>query len=154
MSGLWRILALRDDYPSGTCWAWVDSAGRACGRPDTADEPHLCVRHSAVARRRFDAQVESDAAKRARRDRLAVARLPKLREQLAQVDAEIARRDPPPPTTDPAAYGGVGSTTATGYRRRLLTASNITRLAELHTVRKSLATELAYAEHVERTQQP
>ena len=33
MRPLWHELALRSDYPEGTCWAWLEAAERVCGRP-------------------------------------------------------------------------------------------------------------------------
>lgn len=147
MTALYTLLAVGDHYPAGTCWAWMDSAERVCGRTEGA-EPHLCPRHVEVARRKLAREVEKAKAQRVRREASAVRRLPEFRQRLAAVDAEIARRDPAPPTTDMAAYGGVGSTTASAYQTRLLSDTNVARLAELHRARARLAPQVAYAERV------
>ena len=142
MRPLWHELALRSDYPEGTCWAWVESSERVCGRPE-GDEQHLCPRHAQVAARRRDA---ADARAHAQRMAANPAKaLPGLRHRLARVDAQIARLDPPPPTTDMAAYGGVGSTAAASYRARL-TPDRIHRLAVLHEERRQLVGRIAAAE--------
>lgn len=148
---LWRAVAISDHYPPDTCWAWVESAGRACGKPETV-ALHLCARHTGVAHRKLVRETETEAAARRRiedRDRARlVPRLPQLRARLARVDAEIDRRDPAPPTTDPAAFGGVGSTVATAYRTRVRSDANVARLAELHAERIRLARDVAYAERL------
>lgn len=133
---LWTVLALRDDYTAAGCWAWIESAERVCRKPE-GDEPHLCNRHAAVARRKLalDADREQRRLEQAVADSLAT-RARRLA-RLAAVDAEIARLDPPPPTDDPAAYGGVGSTAARRYQARY-TDERIARLAALHREREQL----------------
>ena len=46
---LWRMLALRDDYPAGICAAWMDGPERTCERPEDPATPRLCARHAKVA---------------------------------------------------------------------------------------------------------
>ena len=79
---LWRAVAISDHYPPDTCWAWVESAGRACGKPETV-ALHLCARHTGVAHRKLVRETETEAAARRRiedRDRARlVPRLPQLR---------------------------------------------------------------------------
>ncbi len=146
MSDLWTYVALRDDYPAGTCWAWMDGAQRVCGQPEVTGE-HLCPQHVRMAIRRRDHAAAQTAARLARINATALLRLPARRERLAHVDAEVARLDPPPPTTDMAAYGGLGSTAARRYQRRY-TDETIHRLAELHAERVTLVRQVAYAEQL------
>lgn len=145
---LYRILALREDYPPGTCWAWMDGPEKVCGRPE-GDDPHLCTRHAGIARRRAHAAVAKEAESKTRRDIASLAALPRRRAKLDRIDAEIARLDPPPPTDDVAAFGGVGSTAARRYQDRF-TPDRIHRLAELHEARRTLAAQVAYAEGLQR----
>ena len=51
-ANLYRLLALRNDYPEGQCWAWMDSADRRCTRP--ADNSHLCPRHTKTAQAKLE----------------------------------------------------------------------------------------------------
>lgn len=144
---LWTHLALRSDYPVGTCWAWVESKGAVCGRPDEVDSPHLCKRHATVARRRADEEVAREARRTARREDEALSKLDVYRERLDAIDSEMRRLDPPPPTTDPAAWGGVAHAGAARYRARF-TPERIARLAKLSDERKVVAGRLRYAESV------
>lgn len=146
MTNLYRAVALSDNHTPGTCWAWMESAERVCGKPEGDEAAHLCGAHVTVARRRAAKNREKAAAERSRQDAVALSLLPGRRARLAAVDAEIARRDPAPPTTDMAAYGGLGSTAATGYQRRLLSDTNVARLAELWAERGRLAADVAHAE--------
>ena len=51
-ANLYRLLALRNDYPEGQCWAWMDSADRRCTKP--ADSSHLCPRHTKTAQAKLE----------------------------------------------------------------------------------------------------
>ena len=51
-ANLYRLVSLRDDYPEGECWAWMDSAERRCAKP--ADGGHLCPRHIKTAQAKLD----------------------------------------------------------------------------------------------------
>lgn len=148
---LWTYLALRNDYPDGQCWAWMDAADRRCTKPEGA-EPHLCDRHAEVAAvklakliARQSAQAE---AKRLRDTDRAERNLPRMRQRLASIDAEIRRRDPKPPTDDLAAYGNKPVSTVGRYQSRLLSDSNVMRMAELWRARDDLAADIARAERL------
>lgn len=92
---LWRHLALRADYPPGTCWAWMDSAGRVCAAPEVPVTPHLCARHATVARRRATATAER-ATRRAARAAAETERLrPAAEMEMATLRRRIAHLDPP-----------------------------------------------------------
>lgn len=91
MTGLYRVLAVSNHHPEGTCWAWLDR-GAVCGRPESADEPHLCTRHIRVAYRRRDKR-ELEGVEIARRaEARAAARQQDLDAALAHVDARIAAK--------------------------------------------------------------
>lgn len=137
MTGLYLTLAISDHYPAGTCWAWMDAAEKVCGRPESADEPHLCTRHIRVAIRKRDKREQEDEEKRRRRQAYRVRKMPEWDEELRRIDREIARLDPPPPTRDPAAYLGEGSTAGRRYQAKY-TPSRIHRLAKLHERRREL----------------
>ena len=49
---LYRLVSLREDYPEGECWAWMESAERRCAKP--ADGGHLCPRHVKTAQAKLD----------------------------------------------------------------------------------------------------
>ena len=114
--------------PDGTCRYWVESRGDRCGR---ATSIRFCGRHHRVILAAWEKRREAARTELARRDADLAAALPDLRARLARVEAEIRRRDPEPPTTDLAAYGGVGSTTARAYQRRILSNSNVRAMARL-----------------------
>lgn len=62
-----NYMALRplEFYPAATCVAWMDSADRVCGKPATANDTHLCARHSTAARKRLAAAIEHRMAEHA-----------------------------------------------------------------------------------------
>lgn len=92
---LWRHLALRADYPTGTCWAWMDSAGRVCAAPEVPATPHLCARHATVARRKATAATER-ATRRAARVAAETERMrPAAETEMAALRRRIAHLDPP-----------------------------------------------------------
>ena len=68
---LWRMLALRDDYPAGICAAWMDGPERTCERPEDPATPRLCARHAKVALARAAVQTMSVERRAMISDRLA-----------------------------------------------------------------------------------
>ena len=121
------MVALRVDNMGDTCPAWIAGAERKCGKPRAVGL--LCVRHALVAERRLDLKA-ADAARdaieaAAERGRLAPAK----RARLADVEAEIARREPSAPLDRAAYTGNVHPSIA---RRPHLTDTNVTRMAALH----------------------
>lgn len=92
---LWRHLALRDDYPAGTCWAWMDAAERVCGAAEAPATPHLCGKHATVARRRAIARAEREAARRAAYDAETERLRPKAEAQMAALRLRLAQLDRP-----------------------------------------------------------
>ena len=123
------MVALRVDNMGDTCPAWIASAERRCGKPAT--DGHLCARHHQVAVRRWDARTAAEAtrAERYATDRAILA--PTKRARLADVEAEIARREPSAPL-DRAAYTGNVHPSIARRRRSHLTDTNVTRMAALH----------------------
>lgn len=128
------LLALRhlDDYPEGKCPAWMDSADRECAKPSKVG--WLCTRHHGVALKRLDRERaalagirERERIKRAER----IALLPKMREDLAKIEAEMNRLDPPPETTDRAAYGGYVHPSIMTRSLARLSDSKVQRMAAL-----------------------
>ena len=54
------LVALRlDNLTAGVCPAWIESAGRRCGKPATVGL--LCGRHHAVAEKRLDSRIARGA---------------------------------------------------------------------------------------------
>lgn len=147
---LYEILALRSDYPVGTCWAWMDSAERRCSKPAGAHE-NLCDRHAKVAQGRLDKARAKRVAKVARLRERAVRDLDANRRKLADLDAALDRvearmrqLDPPPPTTDPAAWGGVGNSASARYRRRATSDRVVMEMAELVSRRDQIRTRIFF----------
>ena len=56
------------------------------------------------------------------------------------------RRDPKPPTDDPAAFGGVGCTTTARWQKRVMSDSNISRMATLWDEQRRLSEAVRIAE--------
>ena len=81
---LWRMLALRNDYPDGQCWAWMKSADRRCAKP--ADDSHLCARHTKVAQAELD-RLKAKAAPKVNPERRAMleSRIASYSERLESV---------------------------------------------------------------------
>ncbi|WP_028472952.1 hypothetical protein [Nocardioides alkalitolerans] len=129
-------VALRhpDDYPAGTCVAWMDAADRVCGKPAT----YLCARHEKAARARVEKAVERENARRAKAQAAAPARRVALAAELEEVEARLNRIDPlrRESTTD-------GAVVNTPLATRLPSDSRIAELAQLHERRERLARDLA-----------
>lgn len=138
-------VALRiDDWTAERgCPAWIDSADRGCGRTPAHD--YLCKRHHTVALRRYEkAKQRAVKDEETRRVRNA-EKLPDWRAELERVDAEMARRDPELPG-DRAAYTGVIHPTIQRQRARLLSDSNVERMAFLVRRREQLVKRIRRAE--------
>lgn len=87
-ANLWRMLSLREDYPEGECWAWMDSAERRCAKP--ADDSHLCARHTKVAQAKLD-RLKAKAAPKVNPERRAMleSRIASYSERLESVTARL-----------------------------------------------------------------
>ena len=122
------LVALRPDRIGTTCPAWIESAGRTCGRPQTIGL--LCARHHKAAESRWAEAVEREKARLARS--VASAReIETKRARLADLDAEIARLDPPD-AGDIAAFAGKVHPSITRQRSERLTDERVARLALYH----------------------
>lgn len=137
MIGLYQILAVSDHCPEGTCWAWMDSAERVCGKPEAVE--HLCQRHELVALARIEKRRQKLAEQAERRRERAVrnlganrAKLANLLTDLERIERRMNQLDPPPPTTDPAAWGGVGNSASARYRKRVTDDRVISEMVELY----------------------
>ena len=95
---LWRHLALRADYPPGTCWAWMDSAGRVCAAPEDPTTPHLCPRHAPAAPRKPPGAPERATGRPARVPAETERMRPAAETEMAALRRRIAHLDPPTPT--------------------------------------------------------
>lgn len=118
---LWRHLALRADYPTGTCWAWMYSAGRVCAAPEAPATQHLCARHATVARRKATAAAERNARRAARAAAETEWMRPAAEMEMATLRRRIARLDPPTPTD--------GAVVNVPLRKRMPTDAQISELA-------------------------
>lgn len=134
MTDLYRLVALRDDYPEGTCWAWMRGAEKVCGRPDTTEHPHLCPQHVRMARRVLERETARAAERREKAATRAAERRPILLAELDELDAQIARLDPPQ-AHDRAA-------TNAPLRQRMPSDTRIATLARLHERRAQLVREV------------
>lgn len=114
----------------GTCNAWMESAERRCGNPET--HPYLCDRHVKVALARAKKAAEKAAVSAAKRAAWRAENVPKMRAELARVRAEIARLDPPSVT--PLDHGSLN----TPLRTRMPSDARIARMADLHRRREHL----------------
>ena len=121
------MVVLRVDNMGDTCPAWIASADRKCGKSRAVG--YLCARHDKVARRTREARAAAEALRSERyaTDRAILA--PTKRARLADVEAEIARREPSAPLDRAAYTGNVHPSIA---RRPHLTDTNVTRMAALH----------------------
>ena len=121
------MVALRVDNMGDTCPAWIASADRKCGKPRAVG--YLCARHDKVARRTWETRAAAEATRSERyaTDRAILA--PMKRARLADVEAEIARREPSAPLDRAAYTGNVHPSIA---RRPHLTDTNVSRMAALH----------------------
>ncbi len=118
---LWRHVALRADYPAGTCWAWMESAGRVCSAPEAPATQHLCARHATVARRKATAAAERNARRAARAAAETEWMRPAAEMEMATLRRRIARLDPPTPTD--------GAVVNVPLRKRMPTDAQISELA-------------------------
>ena len=87
------------------CPAWNESKDAYCHRPATVGL--LCTRHDTAARKRADGLAAREIARREAERVSAVESLPKLRTELADLEASIAKYEASlPPTMEGAAIGG------------------------------------------------
>ena len=120
------LVALRPDRIGTTCPAWIESAGRVCGRPQTIGL--LCARHHKAAESRWADAIEREKARLARP--ASAREIETKRARLADLDAEIARLDPPD-TGDLAAFAGKVHPSITRRRNAHLTDTRVARLARV-----------------------
>lgn len=122
-------VALRMDNwnPEQGCPAWIESADRQCGKPNT--EGYLCKRHHTVAVRRYEDHLLRERTKQERREAWREKNLPLWRAELAKVDAEIERRDQP--VVRDRAVGGVVHPSIRTRQRALISDSNVKLMAAL-----------------------
>lgn len=104
------------------CPAWVESADRKCGRELGAGEL-LCKRHRNVALKRQEKAIEKERERREKRAAERAEMLPKWREELATIEAEIHRRELP--ITDRAAVGGATHPAIVRTQLRHLSDTNV-----------------------------
>lgn len=132
---LWRVLALREGYPEGTCWAWMDGAERVCGRPE-GDALHLCQRHAKVAESRLHDDVERAERRRVRQAERAAVVEPGKRAELDRIERRLDALDPlRSGSLDPAVVN-------LPLAKRLPSDARIAELARLHERRRQLRREL------------
>lgn len=124
------VLGDLNTAPTNVCGAWMESAERRCGRP--AADPWLCTRHLKVAQQRAIKHAAKDRADHEKAQAREAAAAPKLRAELARINARLARLDPP--RTGPLDHGVLN----TPIRTRMYSDSRITELAWLHERRKQL----------------
>ena len=125
------FVALRDveDYPVGTCVAWMDSAERVCGK--AAD--YLCPRHAKVAQGKLDKAVARHNAAAAKRAASAPERAAKAQAELDRIERRLGQIDPmrKGEAFDPAMVN-------LPLAGRMPSDSRITELARLHERRAQL----------------
>lgn len=117
------------------CVAWVDSRGSECGKD--VKQGFLCARHVKVAQRRWDKECSWRAHEARLRARRREEKVHMWRDELAEIDAEIARRTAPL-TTDRAFSGGVGTSQHRKHLLRQFSDSNVQRVGELARRRRTL----------------
>ena len=87
------------------CPAWIESKDTYCHRPATVGL--LCKRHDTAAQKRADSLAARDIARREAERVAAMESLPKLRVELADLEASIAKYEASlPPTMEGAAIVG------------------------------------------------
>lgn len=127
-----------DDYPAGTCVAWMDSANRVCGKHA---DGYLCRKHRTVAELRVEKERERLRAKKARgADHDAKhARAQRLLDELGRVEARLTRLDP---TWNQAPQRLDHGVLNTPLRRRIPTETRIAEMAALHARRNTIRRDL------------
>ena len=150
-AGLWALLEHQAKaHPALTCRHWIgsDAKGRVCGAPVGGVLP-FCEKHLAIEKRRAQKRLDKDRARAAFleaswRSRN-VPRLPQMRVQLEQAEAEYARRTASP-VADRAAVGGSMHRSIVRAQSRSLSDSNVSRVVELQGVIEHLRADIARAE--------
>lgn len=133
-----------------TCRHWIgsDATGRVCGAAVDGTLP-FCPKHLEVQTRRAAKEGEKRRAKAARTEAAwrarNVPRLPQMRTQLEQAEAEYARRTASP-VADRAAYGGAMHSAVRRAQASSLSDSNVTRVVELERIIKQLRADIARSE--------
>lgn len=115
--------------PEQGCPAWVESAGRTCGKEPT--KGYLCARHHTAAYRRMTRAHEKRREQNRAASEYRAKMTPQWAEELERVEAEIARRDQPV-VNDRAAVGGVVHPSIRKKQKHLMSDKNVSRMAELH----------------------
>lgn len=120
-----------DQYPAGTCPAWIDARDAACGRATTRGG--LCARHHTVAERRLAKAVIK------RRDLVEQVRVERERRRPGR-EAELARIESRLDSIDPFRASGRGDVAEvnTPLSSRIPTDARIAELADLHKRRAHL----------------
>lgn len=133
-----------------TCEHWIgsDATGRMC-RADVTSAFRFCEKHLPIERARVEKQIakakESSARAEAAWRERNVPRLPQMRVQLEQAEAEYARRTRST-VNDRAAVGGNTHPSIDRARLSSLSDSNVSRVVELQRIIESLTRDIARAE--------
>ncbi|MEO4039896.1 hypothetical protein V3N95_11590 (plasmid) [Micrococcaceae bacterium Sec6.3] len=109
LAGFVALRIQESDHEQGRpCIAWVESRDRRCGATRDTAGGLLCTRHKNVAAKRRAAARAKETEQKARRLERERARLPLMREELAQLEDWIARHEHvfAAPMQDRAATGG------------------------------------------------
>ena len=129
-------------------WIGSDATGHSCGA-DAAGALGFCAKHLELERRRVEKTLEKGRAKAARAEAAwreqNVPRLPSMRVQLEQAEAEYARRTAPR-VADRAAYGGAMHPSVRKAQASSLSDSNVARVVELERLINRLRADIARAE--------
>ena len=138
-ASLWRVLALRDDYPTGACAAWMEGPGKVCGRPDSDHTPRLCARHAKVALARAQRELARATAQTMSPERRAMIsdRLAANTASLADVVARLDKLTAGP--TGPLDHGILN----TPLRGRIMTAAQLDKFRALSARRDDLESRVA-----------
>lgn len=135
---------------SRPCEHWIgsDATGRMC-RADVTTAFRYCEKHLPIERARIEKRIAKAKASAARteaawRERN-VPRLPQMRVQLEQAEAEYARRTRSA-IDDRAAAGGDMHRSIQRAQHRVLSDSNVARVVELGNLIERLQRDIARAE--------
>lgn len=123
-----------DEYPAGTCVAWMEGPAKVCGK---AADFYLCPRHIKVAQRKQAAEAERIERRDQRATARAEAARPRREAELAKIENRIRTLDPQ------RAPGGLDhGVLNTNLRTRMPSPERIHELAVLHARRKDLRRQL------------
>lgn len=128
-------------------WIGSDAKGHRCGEPVSL--LGLCRKHYVIHLERTRKSVEKNRAMRDRKEAAwrarNVPRLPQMRVQLEQAQAEYDRRTRSA-VADRAAYGGDTHQAVSRSQSRLLSDTNVIRVVELQKLIERLTADIARAE--------